>query len=432
MLLKSTQALLFQARIGAVWPWPSRLLSKVLWRFVPLAAVILLWHLYLVCGASRSTLAAKYRQTNFNDVSRDSIAALLQNASIAINFTDLGPAHVWRHRSKWRYLGSGYEGRIYIYGNQAIKTFKYGNSPFRNCLPGTAAKIRWPTEIPASLLLGGKLSLTNRMMLNSKFVPVLDFFLSPDSGDSLGEWHIVYPYFESGNLAQLATRIQKRNMTFRDIDRLFRPSLDNLLEALDIMHTKHNICHDDIKLENLLVTNPINSTEDTSWLIADLGNVRQPSHPYHLSSLWTDNDQIADCRINDATRLLKTYLSFLRQASLNLSSKKAYSSSLEVFDAAFYGCQEPWSRLYWSVNLDSTTKTATASHILKHSIINNAYISEGEMNGRCHITKPIDSRWRILNFLQGDQSSARELTKGMTLSEQNVRKFSFGVPESPC
>lgn len=219
-------------------------------------------------------------------------------------------------------------------------------------MPKTESGLRWPPEVPVSLLLGG-LSDQHDIAIPDRtdFLPVYDYFFLPSGDNSPGQWHLVTPFLKTGTLEQMARRLQTQNspQTVADIDIRYRPSFNRLLKALSKMHS-HELCHDDIKMDNIFVTdsaqpsdntNSISSGKDAHWLIADLGNARQPNHSYHSSLLWAhDNGQNTDCRVNDVVRLLKSYLLFLQSAV-------TAGDSGDAFNKAFLDASAPWSRLYW-------------------------------------------------------------------------------------
>ncbi|KAH6695357.1 hypothetical protein F5X68DRAFT_198319 [Plectosphaerella plurivora] len=126
-------------------------------------------------------------------------------------------------------------------------------------------------------------------------------------------------------------------MSYRDVDALYRPSFEHLLGGLDLLHNQHNLCHDDIKADNIFVASP---ERPTQWVLADLGNARQPTHPYHSSILWTaDTPQHPNCKLNDVVRLTKTYMAFVRAASADPAS----------FDADFFSAAAPLAVMYWDI-----------------------------------------------------------------------------------
>lgn len=266
------------------------------------------------------------------------------------------------NRQIWKKLGSGYEGDTFVFNGSVIKVFQPDRSPLRNCVPGTTS--RWPPEIPTSLLLGGLHDPNQPPPTGpnqSGFVPVLDYFLLPTvPSEHQNEWYLVTPFLESGTLQHLAERLQSREPppTPLELDARFRPSFNRILQALDTMQSQHELCHDDIKMDNIFITNSISSEDggidgnyshspqsgqDAHWLLADLGNAREPSHSYHSSLLWThDNGQHPDCRINDLIRLVKTYVMFLRAATA-----PTYASA--QFEGEFLTASSPWSQLYWYI-----------------------------------------------------------------------------------
>jgi hypothetical protein len=254
-----------------------------------------------------------------------------------------------QHQSDWKRLGRGCEGDTFMYNGSVIKVYNEEKMPFRNYVPGSLKHNRWPTEIPATLLLGKLyLKFNSAGDIQSSFVPVMDYFLlSPDSKDS--RWHFITPFLNLGNLYTLAMKIRAspEELTARTLDNIYRPSFDRILAVLHKLHAEYELCHDDVKPDNIFISSSKPSSPDldlnatkTHWLLADLGNIRHLDHPYHSSFLWTPyNHQLRDCRANDALRLLKSYISFLRLAT----------SDVAAFDEAFYAGSEPWSRLYWLV-----------------------------------------------------------------------------------
>jgi hypothetical protein len=134
------------------------------------------------------------------------------------------------------------------------------------------------------------------------------------------------------------------------------------------MHTKRNLCHDDIKLDNVFLTSFSKGLVDTHWLLGDLGNARQLNHTYHTSRLWShDNDQLADCRSNDAIHLVEVYVQFLRLGASEVPDVS--KDDIVPFDAAFFYQQEPWSRFYWAVISAASSKIPEdAGAVLEESL----------------------------------------------------------------
>jgi len=292
---------------------------------------------------ARQSLEAKYTTTTFNDTAGllnryDSIL----DGDIAANRSALNAA-----KANWRPLGSGCEGSTFAWDRHVIKTYKPKGSPLRNCLPRELAgdshsterqtcslETRWPTEIPASLAMG----------TTPGFLPVGDVFFASSSPEQDAQWHLVTPLMKGGTLQTLADTIARNHKdtesSIHTLDVRFRPRFDELLVALEVLHNR-GLCHDDLKLDNVFVDEP-STEEDGSWLLGDLGNVREISHPYHSSRIWThSNKQLPDCRANDALRATKTYLQFLHHA---VDSSRSTRSG---FDKALLEARQPWARLLW-------------------------------------------------------------------------------------
>lgn len=382
-------------------------------------------------------------------------------------------------RGAWKKLGSGYEGDTFAFDDSVIKVFKPGRSPLRNCVPGTAPKLEWPPEIPASLLLGGlhdsQLERSSVLPDHFDFVPVLDYFHLPTTPTSqVGEWYLVTPFLHSGTLEHLAKRLRVAQppLTPDEVDARFRPSFNRVLQTLETMHSQYELCHDDIKMDNLFVTDFASSpttpggsdnttgsaleNQDSHWLVADLGNVRQPSHKYHSSLLWShDNGQHADCRVNDLVRLVKTYMMFLRSAS-------AAPETAAQFRASFLGASAPWSQLYWyTVNAAQAEDgglvdgAAAATHVQHMSTTifaatesragafppaagQEQRLLEGAGKPGVHaqrLAQPRPSSFVSRLFSLGDPVEA-ELRKGMSVSEKWAvifgRMWILNTPSEHC
>lgn len=289
---------------------------------VVLLATLLFIHIH---ASSRKLLLAKFSPTIFDSSDHD-------DAYRVLNMGEEGKrtgVEVLEHRSEWKYLGSGREGDVFAHDGLAIKVYDEGRSPSRNCVPGTPD--RWPTEIPATLLVGNGSAAES-------FVPVMDYFFSGDGEE--GRWHLVTPFYEDGTLENLASRLRERNLSAREVDAAYRPSLVRLLDTLGELHEVHGLCHDDVKPENIFVgpdSPGDGGVSAATWLVSDLGNARHIEHPYHSSALWEGSKQLGDCRANDVLRLLKSYMWFLRSAT----------GGGEAFDGAFVGGCEGWSCMYW-------------------------------------------------------------------------------------
>ncbi|PPJ61177.1 hypothetical protein CBER1_10293 [Cercospora berteroae] len=226
-------------------------------------------------------------------------------------------------------LASGKEGKAALYhdrtdGSTVVVKIFYSIS--RNRLPpaivDTFANFTtmWPAEIEASMLLGTR--------SDSDFVPVVDYFiLQTPSG---WFWALVTPFIARVTLAHLAEdeRTSTTNRTIDEIDALYRPTFDAMLNQLQGLHSM-GYCHDDVKPDNIFVDHP------HRWLLGDLGNVRHTDHPWHSTKSWIRQNQWSDCTVNDLRRAYKSYLWFLRHVGGG------------DFDRQFWDGKKDWSRMYW-------------------------------------------------------------------------------------
>ncbi|KAF2854118.1 hypothetical protein T440DRAFT_465124 [Plenodomus tracheiphilus IPT5] len=327
-------------------PHASRSLLNIRYRFVIVASIFALFqqqqHLYF---SHRISLAAKYSPTTF-DCDPETLHARIKRP-------DDEDTHfqqdIIANRASWKVLGKGWEGTVYVYKDSAIKMF-LPRSPLRNCASGQTNE-RWPTEIPASLFFGGT-TLDMKIETNQSqsgtyrpldgFRQVNGFFKTSIIPFDPPQWHLVTPLLRDGNLDSLAKKLSKHHpgSTLRERDSTFRPAFNRLLATLETLHSS-GYCHDDIKPGNIFVR------DSQYWVLGDLGNVRNILHPYHSSRLWKSNSQLADCRANDAMRLLKSYLKFLRS-----------SMDSDAFNTELYEGQEPLVKLFWWALTDARTMSA--------------------------------------------------------------------------
>jgi hypothetical protein len=382
---------------------------------------------------ARQSLEAKYTTTTFSGPAEllfryDS----LLDGEIAANRSALIAA-----KASWRPLGSGCEGSTFFWNQQVIKTFKPKGSPLRSCLPLELAGdsqsterqtcspgIRWPTEIPASLAMG----------TTHGFLPVCDAFFASSSPEQEAQWHLVTPLMAGGTLQALAKTIA-RNQTDTDLsihtlDVRFRPRFNELLAALVMLHSR-GLCHDDLKLDNIFVDEPI-TEEDGSWLLGDLGNVRETSHPYHTSRIWThSNKQLPDCRANDALRATKTYLQFLRYA---IDSSPSTRSG---FDKALLEAKEPWARLLWRSN--GAGNNLRTGSVLQWSTGDENPMSLASSDPVAHFGLAVSwTKWLLLPFhgWQSTHERASALALKITASDAWAKilglTWVLGVPVGRC
>lgn len=232
-----------------------------------------------------------------------------------------------------RHLGQGDEGSAGLYfdtstGNQVV--IKIFRNIARNHLPPKMLisdignyTTTWPTEIEAGLLIG-------ETSIRGSYARVLDYFIL-QSGRHWS-WALVTPFVSGGTLANLAARERRQKKAgVEELDQIHRPTFNDLLSALVSLH-KADLCHDDIKPDNILVES------NDHWLIGDLGGVRHKTHPWHSTSTWQRKNQWPDCQFNDIRRASKSYLWLLREAS----------SDKLGFDRQFWERNSSWSRIYWS------------------------------------------------------------------------------------
>ncbi|PVI03435.1 hypothetical protein DM02DRAFT_640601 [Periconia macrospinosa] len=331
----------------------SRPLPSFLCRILIVTIILCFLQQQRLFYSYQAALSAKYSPTYFGDESDQFSSEPGVSAEKGTSLQD----ELLANRDSWNVLGEGWEGTIYSYKDVVIKTFKIGQSPLRNCMARSTS--RWPTEIPATAYFGARAlskptngSSDDTLITRGGFLPVHAYFQASASPTSPTEWHLVTPLIPGGNLKGLAKQLRKSETpnSFRDLDAQYRPTFHRLLETLDTMH-RDGYCHDDVKPGNIFI--------ETShhWALGDLGNVRHISHPYHTTRIWTENKQYTDCRANDAVRLLKTYLYFLRRAS----------SDPERFDAEFFAREEPLSKLFWHVMSKSETMSARQVRLLSFS-----------------------------------------------------------------
>ncbi|PKS11042.1 hypothetical protein jhhlp_002803 [Lomentospora prolificans] len=358
-----------------------------------LAILVLLFifHLHIFC---RQALRDKYSPTHFkvssyeDDAYRRSIA--WDQAKRHPQSSLGGGSEALANKAQWKHLASGCEGDVFSYNGTAIKLYDAIRSPFRNCLPGTMGREKWPVEIPATLLLGnpGRVEGGAAPEGLDDFVSVVETFFVPDETGEKGSWHLITPFFKSGSLETLAKRLRTsgHGYTATELDQVYRPSLNRLLSALGRLHKEHNLCHDDVKPGNIFIGSDeapgVDSSEahSTHWLLADLGNARHPDHPYHSSFLWTPhNKQLPDCRANDALRLLKSYMTFLRTSVPDPTG----------FDAAFVSGTQPWSCMYWkAMDLLQRGGEGDATTSAVHRISRDAFGGGGGSEAyRCEFTR---------------------------------------------
>ncbi|KAL5420788.1 hypothetical protein PMIN04_006198 [Paraphaeosphaeria minitans] len=402
---------------AARWRAPRPVIPRPL-RLRVIGILLFCWATYQqhLFSIYRSALSAKYAPTEFGLLGGESTyrphkeAANLQAGLLA-------------KRAEWKELGAGFEGTTYVFNDTVIKTFTPGRSPFRNCAFRNTA-IRWPTEIPMSLLLcgidaGGNIaSLASRNTTPVRCPPVKAAFYTSASPEAVPQWHLATPFARQGTLRTLSQNLYAQTLDFRTLDRQYRETFHSLLGSLHTLHAA-GFCHDDIKPDNILIW------EDSTWVVGDLGNVRQFGHAYHESRIWLENGQMPDCRANDAVRALKSYIRFLRAASIDA----------EMLDEELFLGKEPLSELFLGVLADA--RTISVEELRRRSSVQYTAppAEAGAMEGEMHPSAPF-SVFSTLSLRR--QRLARRVEDALDLSnsEMHARRTAmtwiFGIDQAVC
>jgi serine/threonine protein kinase len=258
-----------------------------------------------------------------------------------------------------RVLSSGHEGTHEIYFDNttkkhvSIKSFYDRRDVFRNTLPPAARKVfgvqKWPTEIPAMLLFASPTHNQAMEIGNKDIVGFIDYFMLDDHGCK--KWQLVTEFYHRGTLLNAGGRLAcelglSPDTTTAQLDHIFRKSFTELLKTLSGLHDA-GFCHDDIKPANIFISNH----DPLTWILGDLGQVREHNHTHHYSNKWRTQGQWKDCVLNDIRRTLKVYLSFLRSFHRDTSS----------FDSDLMQGREDWTRFYW--NYFGDPSTASSEHL---------------------------------------------------------------------
>lgn len=446
-------------------PWPQirGKARKTRWLRTTIIAGLLVGtiHFLIKCHTYRSAMTLKYTPTTFPHLGAKEQAILEDGTwqwEMSIGSSEKGSGTFNRedflgHRSEWHKLGRGHEGETFRYEESVVKVFRKHNAPFRNCVPGTTPEVRWPTEISASLILGGGGNVVgaedeahNRITKETTFLPVTDYFLSPEVDGKEARWHFITPLLPLGGLGKLAKRFHEEDKVYtaRQLDVMFRPSLEHLLLGLDEMHMTHELCHDDVKLDNIFVASPAASNDQvegddhiptanktTHWLLGDLGNVREISHPYHSSILWlASKKNLSDCRANDVVRLLKVYMTFLRRSVQDQA----------LFDKEFFEGAEPWSALFWAVWTSTRGEggSTSATAALEKSRVQYNPFGQPDHSGLRgqqvpELSKPL---YRVFLGKERILSMATGFMLNVAANEAHARRWGLapllGVPYSSC
>lgn len=300
-------------------------------------------------------------------------------------------SHIDDRYRRIRALTDGKEGHVQLYvdtlrGSNVSVVVKTISTPSRNELPSTLHSAfssithSWPSEIEATLALGAR-TIKGR----SYVIPVYDYFILEDStySPSRWTWSLVTELVAGGTISDLAHQLHSDSMSVKEIDATYHGAFDMLLSGLHSLH-EAGYCHDDVKPANIFVNNP------QTWLLGDLGNVREAEHGYHRTGDWRRRDQLVDCRENDLRRAAKSYMCFLREASRDKAE----------FDSLFLSGQESWSKLYWCSKGDRRcdTRTGINPHQTIHTLLNEktapyagSFLGDRVMRFRVHL----ELQWNI-------------------------------------
>jgi serine/threonine protein kinase len=407
-----------------------RLKRTLLHRLAVVAGICCAVQIIQLHVQARHSLEAKFTTTRFENDAE--VSSLYNNISSTFDRDGLLAA-----RSDWRLLGSGCEGSAFTWNGLVIKAYKTTRSRFRNCLSSSLVEdlglndvddyqypTRWPTEIPATLLAGSE----------PGFLPARDAFFASSSPTEEAQWHLVTPLARGGTLQTLARQVSQSapqaELSIQSLDSRFRPKFNDLLLAIQYLHMQ-GLCHDDIKPDNIFV-GASGSEEDGPWILGDLGNARHLSHPYHASRVWTQsNNQLPDCRANDALRAVKTYLQFLRQISSTSSAMRPE----EDFNLALSDAKESWARLFWLA--DSAGNDLRIDEVMRWAAMK-------ETNAVDIVPTPhrnvlgFTRAWLLSRFVgwQDELSRAADVALEISASDGWTRKLALtwflGVPIGRC
>lgn len=294
-------------------------------------------------------------------------------------------------------------------------------------MPGRGGD-KWPTEIPASLYLGGSSdgiypsNVDLRYRLNDTleaFLSVKTYFKVSLHPTDIPRWYLVTPLLQGGNLNTLAKKLLKSSeaKSVRELDAWFRPAFNRLLESMEELH-RSGYCHDDIKPANIFIKN------DHHWLLGDLGNVRHITHPYHSSKLWRDNQQLKDCRSNDVIRALKVYLEFIQSSVVDRNG----------FNTAFFEAKEPLSRLFWWTLRNAQNMSAVELHrrsLLEHPEALSSISLDTAVDLQAFGRRPIAiSTWQSALDRAADRALATRIGEKRTRFWALVWLFGVPVPNT--
>ncbi|KAI5818949.1 hypothetical protein BZA77DRAFT_175119 [Pyronema omphalodes] len=307
------------------------------------------------------------------------------------------PDYIFLHK-----LGRGYEGQADIYhhvpSNKTVVIKTFFSMTRDQQLPYSVLALleknnitisRWPVDLSATLrrYTGSDntyrfsisetddednevdTSNTNTTLTTPKdgTIHPLDIFHVPNTPPQTHPWRMVLPLYP-GSLDSVASTTAFLNLTTADLDFLYRPHFSAIFRTLGQMHqtteytgslsasdfTINGFCHDDVKLDNIFLKN-----RQHELLVGDMGQVRSLEHDWHKSNKW-------ECRLIDAHRSWRTYLTLLREGSLGAEFSAGQEMGLDKKeDQSAWGAQGAfgrdlmegkvqWAKAYWSWKVQKT------------------------------------------------------------------------------
>ncbi|KAK2031708.1 hypothetical protein LX32DRAFT_256571 [Colletotrichum zoysiae] len=185
-------------------------------RILAVASIVFMYHVLELHFRYREAMRLKYLPTVFGNLSERDEALLAGTGwEPGADATNAERRALLDNRRHWKRLGKGREGETFTFNDTVIKVYDEESSPFRNCMPSTGGPPRrWPTEIPASLVMGGREGSSSSSSSppgddpnKEMFVPVKDYFLAAADPLQPPKWHLVTPFLKSGTLKNLAKKL---------------------------------------------------------------------------------------------------------------------------------------------------------------------------------------------------------------------------------
>ncbi|KAF8541092.1 hypothetical protein BDD12DRAFT_879498 [Trichophaea hybrida] len=175
---------------------------------------------------------------------------------------------------------------------------------------------KWPAEIPATLYFANSNALGEFEVRREERREIRRFIYAMDY------------FWVDGWMAGWEELLKHCGMSPSELDMVYRRRFRGVLMALREMH-RAGYTHDDVKMDNIFIS------ATNSFLLGDLGNVREHEHVYHARE--DIHTEAIDYSQGDTQCAVRSYLSFLRLAC----------GERRCFDSEFHARQEEWSRFYW-------------------------------------------------------------------------------------